>query len=110
MPVRGKFLAIPLSPPLTTSERRTKRPRDFAGAFVLMHGPEGPGIYRKSVTSSGQGRSSSGRYTAGRRKGVERIFALVRSVRIPKRPYLYWTREDLEAIGRRWRVMFKEGG
>ena len=78
VPKNARFLALPLSPPLSGTEARTKKPRDFAGAFVLMHGPSGPGLYRKT-----------GQYR-GKVKGVERLFAFVKKVTIKKRPFLYW--------------------
>jgi len=78
VPKNAKFLAIPLSPPLSRTEARVKKPRDFPGAFVLMHGPNGPGLYRKT----GQFR--------GKVHGIERLFAFVKKVTIKKRPFLYW--------------------
>lgn len=83
-PTRAKFLTIPLSPPLTSTQRRVAKPSDFPKAFVLMKGPEGPGIYRKK----------------GRR--IERIFAFARKVRIKARPFLRWTEANLASIARLW--------
>lgn len=77
VPKNSRFLALPLSPPLSRTQARVNKPRDFAGAFVLMKGPNGPGLYRKSRGTF-----------AG--KGVERIFAFVKKVTIKKRPFLYW--------------------
>lgn len=100
-PKSAKWLTIPIVGPgaLTISEARTMRARDFPGAFVLMKGPEGPGIYRKSFSSSsllhgkrgGHGKSG-GQKTAS----VVRIFAFVRSVDVPARPYLLFQEEDLQ--------------
>lgn len=101
VPVRRKWLAIPLSPPLRESERQALRPRDFPGAFVLMHGPEGPGIYRKAqgavVASSIYSHGASKWSRKGKAKGVERIFAFVKQTHVPARPFLYW---DGPAVGR----------
>jgi hypothetical protein len=80
VPKNSRFLAIPQSPPLSRTQARVNKPRDFAGAFVLMKGPEGMGLYRKTASYG------AGRWT----KGVERIFAFVKKVTIKKRPFLYW--------------------
>lgn len=101
-PVRAKWLAIPLVPPLSATEARVRRPRDFNGAFVLMKGPEGPGLYRKAgggARSSLRTRRTS--YASGSR-GIERIFAFVKSVKIPARPYLEWTNRAMTNISRLW--------
>jgi len=101
-PVRRQWLAIPLSPPLTTSERRTKTPRDFHGAFVLIHGPEGPGLYRKSgVARSVSLKTRRTSYRSGT-LGIERIFAFVKSVEIKPRPFLRWTPRAILGIKNLW--------
>jgi phage gpG-like protein len=82
------WLMIPLVPPLTESQR-VMNPRDFHGAFFLFKGPEGPGLYRKSQTATAfdiRSRGASKR-RAGTR-GIERIFAGRKSVRIPRRQFL----------------------
>lgn len=113
VPTGGKkWLAIPLSPPLSESQRQTSRPKDFPGAFVLIHGPEGPGLYRKakgqalasSIFSGGVSKRSRARKGAGG-KGVERIFAFVKSVKLPPRPFLVWTRRAVGDIVKLWGAM-----
>ena len=100
-----KFLAIPLSPPLTVSERRQGNPRAFPGAFVLMKGPEGPGIYRLSRIARSVNLKTRKSSYQGASRGIERIFALVRAVRIAPRRYLKWTPRALEHIARLWTQM-----
>ena len=90
-PTRGKYLAIPLST-LTVSERRTKGPRDFPNTF-LRRGKSGRWIVWQKLS----------------RGSIRPLFVLVESVKITARPYLTWTRADLEAIGRRWRALLAEG-
>lgn len=85
VPKNARFLALPLSPPLSRTEARTKRPRDFAGAFALMRGPEGPGVYRKTGGWAGIPYARSFKV-----RGIERIFAFARKVTIKKRPFLFW--------------------
>ena len=107
VPRKGKYLALPLSPPLSPSEARTKGPRDFPGAFVLVKGPEGPGLYRKArglVTAHNRFSGGASKYSRRSKLagavGIERIFAFMKSVRIPKREYLKWTTRALTALGR----------
>ncbi len=106
-PVNRRFLAIPQVPPLTTSEARGKEPRDFPGTFVLIKGPEGPGIYRVArglwTSTSIRGGRPKARYSK-RAVGplIERIFAFARAVRIKKRTYLKWTPQNLGKIERIW--------
>lgn len=57
VPKNARFLAIPCSPPLSITEARVLKPRSFAGAFVLMKGPEGPGLYRKTSRAGSSGTS-----------------------------------------------------
>lgn len=108
-----KWLAIPLSPPLSEAQRQTAKPRDFAGAFVLISGPEGPGLYRKAkgaVIASDLKSGGASKYSKrGGAKGIERIFAFVRSVKIPKRPFLVWTQRSLADIEKLWVAMLTAG-
>ena len=108
-PVNRRFLAIPQVPPLSVSDARVKKPRDFPGTFVLMKGPDGPGIYRvakgtwRSTTiRGGRPRANYSRSDAG--PMIERIFAFVRAVRIKKRTYLKWTPENLGKIEGIWQA------
>lgn len=94
VPKNSQFLAIPQSPPLSITEARVRKPRSFAGAFVLMKGPEGPGLYRKTHNMG----SLAGRGVIG----VERIFAFVKKVHIKERKFLYWG-AALDAIKTRWK-------
>lgn len=90
-PTRGRYLAVPL-PTLTVSERRTKGPRDFPNTFV-RRGRSGRLIVFQKLS----------------RGSIRPLFVLVESVKITARPYLTWTRADLEAIARRWRALLAEG-
>ena len=111
VPTGGKkWLAIPLCPPLTESQRQTSKPRDFPGAFVLIFGPEGPGLYRKSrqVTASSVVSGGASKYRRGS-KGVERIFMFVKSVRVPPRPFLVWTSRAVNDIGKIWTAIIAKG-
>jgi hypothetical protein len=96
---RGKFLLIPLSPPLKMTEARGW-PRGqsaiqarYPGSFFLFHGPEGPGIYRKSRVRTGSNlRSRTARY-AGRTKGIERIAAARRQINQRGYHFGHWRQE-----------------
>lgn len=90
VPKNAQFLAIPQSPPLSSTEARMAKPRSFAGAFVLMKGPSGPGLYRKTGAFR------------GKVHGIERIFAFVKSVTIKQRKFLYWGEPALAEIRARW--------
>lgn len=96
---RGKFLLIPLSPPLKMTEARGwPRGRSaiaarYPGSFFLFHGPEGPGIYRKSRVRVGTSlRTKAASYQA-KSLGIERIAAARRQ--ITQRGYHFgrWRRE-----------------
>lgn len=91
-PRKGKYLAIPLVPPLNPTEGREGNPRKFPNTFVK--------------------RSKAGNLLIFRRngKGIEPIFLLVTSSRIKRRPYLIWKRENLEIIARRWATYVGDGG
>ena len=101
-----KWLVIPLCPPLSQSQRQTMGPRDFPGAFFLRWGPEGPGIYRKSrrVIASSVVSGGASKYARASR-GIERIFAAVKSVKIPARPFLVWTPRAVKEIGALWQAV-----
>jgi hypothetical protein len=109
---RGRFLLIPLSPPLTKSEARawpTGRAAiaaRFPGSFFLF-GPEGPGIYRKSRRRTGSNvRSRTARYQ-GRTRSIERIAAARRSVNQRGYHFGHWRREwmpDLIAVAQEFIV------
>lgn len=94
---KKKFLAIPIVGPgaLTVTQARTMGPKEFGGAFVLMQGPEGPGVYVKG-TKHGQrlARGKRGGFVSGREKTVVRIFAFARQVKVPARPFLIFHDED----------------
>lgn len=104
---RGKFLLIPLSPPLKKTEARGwPRGRSaiaarYPGSFFLFHGPEGPGIYRKSRSFSkgqgGQRRDQRGRYSAGSGRGsnhgIERIAAARRQINQRGYHFGHWRQE-----------------
>ena len=108
---RGKFLLIPLSPPLKMTEARGwPRGRSaiqarYPGSFFLFHGPEGPGIYRKSRVRTGftykmkQGadgvfRVANFRHTyAARTLGIERIAAARRQINQDGYHFGHWRQE-----------------
>lgn len=96
---RGKFLLIPLSPPLKMTEARGwPRGRSaiaarYPGSFFLFHGPEGPGIYRKSRIRIGSNLSSRTARYAGRTLGIERIAAGVRQIRQRGYHFGHWRQE-----------------
>lgn len=96
---RGKFLLIPLSPPLSMTEARGwPRGRSaiqarYPGSFFLFHGPEGPGIYRKSRVRTGSNlRSRTAKY-AGRTLGIERIAAARRQINQRGYHFGHWRQE-----------------
>ncbi len=96
---RGRFLLIPLSPPLRMTEARGW-PRGksaiearYPGSFFLIHGPEGPGIYRKSRTRIASNlRTKTARYQA-RTLGIERIAAARRQVTQKGYHFGHWRQE-----------------
>ena len=96
---RGKFLLIPLSPPLKMTEARGwPRGRSaiqarYPGSFFLFHGPEGPGIYRKSRVRTGSNLSSRTAKYAGRTKGIERIAAARRQINQRGYHFGHWRQE-----------------
>lgn len=110
---KGRFLNIPLSPPLRMTEARGF-PRGraaiaarYPGSFGLFHGPEGPGIYRKSRVRIGSNLRSKTASYKGRTKGIERIAAWVRQVRVRGHGFGRWRREwmpDLTQIAARFVV------
>ncbi len=109
VPTKAKWLAIPVAPPLSPAERRAWKPRTVPGGFLLMKGPEGPGIYRLAagqVTASNRFSRGSSKYNKSRRGDagphIERVFAFVKSVKITKRPFLMWSKDALTRIGLAW--------
>lgn len=106
VPKKAKWLMIPLSPPLSISEKRAGDPRAYSGAFFLPKGPEGPGLYRKSRQAvsvsiaawrSGKNLHKATTYAKGG-KSIERIFAAVKRVTIPARPFAFWSERDREVV------------
>lgn len=86
-PKRGKYLAIPLSPPLSVSQRRTKGPRDFTDTRIF--------------------KSKAGHLLVWKNFGSKKdpnwkpIFLLKTSVKLTARPFMFFADEDLDAIRRR---------
>lgn len=111
---RGRWLAISQSPPLRQAESH-KKTSDFRaqGSFVLMRGPEGPGIYRKTTAQSVRRvtvvRGNRRNVIRKKPSGIERIFAFVRSTRLPKREFLAWNMPSLAEITRRWTMFIATG-
>jgi hypothetical protein len=65
----------------------------YPGSFFLFHGPEGPGIYRKSRVRTGSNlRSRTARY-AGRTRGIERIAAARRQINQKGYHFGHWRQE-----------------
>lgn len=96
---RGRFLLIPLSPPLNKTDARgwprgrTAIAARYPGSFFLFAGPEGPGIYRKSRVRTGSNVASRTARYRGRTRGIERIAAAVRQVRQPGYHFGHWRQE-----------------
>lgn len=89
----GKFLLLPLNPPLSRTQVRAFPQGKaairgvFPGSFFLVKGPQGPGVYRR------------------RGSGIERIAAARVSVRIPATRVLTFRaawRADLSKRLMRW--------
>lgn len=125
-PKSARFLAIPQFGPGKLSKQQIRagvRPRSFADAFVLMKGPEGPGLYRKSATvpndpfayaRKNRGSRATGvklPKAPGMQKTVTRIFAFLTEVHIPARPFLLFQDEDADVISEfLLRYLFADGG
>ncbi len=83
---KGKFLLIPLSPPLRMTEARgwphgkAAIAARYPGSFFLFHGPEGPGIYRKSRVRIGSSLKTTGARYQAKSFGIERIAAARRQI------------------------------
>ncbi len=113
---KGMFLNIPLSPPLKMTEARGF-PRGksaiaarYPGSFGLFHGPEGPGIYRKSRVRTGSSLKTRKARYASRSLGIERIAAWVRQVRQKAHHFDRWRAEwmaDLVGLASRFLVTGK---
>lgn len=103
VPTSSKWLLIPLSPPLTPSQRRAVSRRGgfkavFPDAFFLFKGPEGPGLYlktRRAVVGYTRG-AGKPKKIYGKGPGIMRIAAARKSVKIKPRPFLVWTQRFLE--------------
>lgn len=96
---KGKFLLIPLSPPLKMTEARGW-PRGkaaiaarYPGSFFLFHGPEGPGIYRKSRTRIGSNLKTKGAKYQAKTLGIERIAAARRQITQKGHHFGHWRQE-----------------
>ncbi len=96
---KGKFLLIPLSPPLKMTEARGW-PRGkaaiaarYPGSFFLFHGPEGPGIYRKSRTRIGTSLKTKGAKYQAKTLGIERIAAARRQINQQGYHFGHWRQE-----------------
>lgn len=121
-PRNGRFLLIPLSPPLTKTEAKgfpmgkaAIRAR-YPGSRFLLKGPEGPGIYRpiryragQVIARTGRGgqyrRTKSHRYVY--RRSIERIAAARRLVQLPAFRFGHWRKEwmpDLVAVAQEFVV------
>lgn len=103
-PVSSQWLLIPLSPPLTPSQRRAVSRRGgfkavFPDAFFLFKGPEGPGLYiktRRAVVGYKREPGKRIKRIYGEGPGIMRIAAARKSVKIKPRPFLVWTQRFLE--------------
>jgi len=102
-PRAGKFLAIPLVPPLTLTEARTKGPRDFHSTFVRAAKGIAGG---KLIVFQRMWKTAS---KASSMKGIRAIFLLLKVTRIKRRPYLVWKPDNLRTIGRRWATYIGRG-
>ena len=96
---RGKFLLIPLSPPLKMTEARgwphgrSAIQARYPRSFFLLRGPEGPGIYRKSRIRTGSNlRSRTAKYVGGT-EGIERIAAARRQINQRGYHFGHWRQE-----------------
>lgn len=90
VPRNGKFLTIPLSPPLTVSQRRVSKARDFADTFVYWFRRKGGEVAGLIM------------WKRGKRSKPVPIFLLVKKVTIKARPFLRWTDTALQNIARKW--------
>jgi hypothetical protein len=106
---KKKFLAIPLSPPLSIDEARTAKTSDYPGSFVLIPGPEGPGIYRKSKVAKAVSLKNRKTVYEKGSSGIERIFALLKSVTIKPRRFMFWHAGAKKLVMDRVRAMVKKG-
>lgn len=122
-PRKGRFLLLPLSPPLRQTEvRGFPQSKDairarYPGSFFLF-GPEGPGIYRPIRYRAGQVIARTGRggqyvRTKGHRyiyrRSIERIAAARRQVRVPAHGISVWRREWIEDLSRMGHTYFVTG-
>ncbi|MDP2317474.1 MAG: phage virion morphogenesis protein [Pseudomonadota bacterium] len=130
---KGKFLLLPLNPPLTPSEVRAW-PRGksaikaaYPGSVFLMHGDprfgfEGPGIYRKTgrtiasvwKTHVKQGAGLFDDTTVRRRSAVrgvvlERIAAAAKQTKVPAFGYLKWRAPWVSMLSQKYAAWVVEG-
>ncbi len=120
---KKQWLLLPLSPPLSRSEVRdfpkgkTAIRARYPKSFFLLHGPEGPGIYRPSrvrtatlfmsKSKDGVWRRKAAPTAQYARKGrsIERIAAATKQVRIRAYRFAIWWAEwrpDLESLASRY--------
>jgi len=116
---KGRFLLLPLSPPLSRSEVRAW-PRGksaiearYPESFFLPKGPEGTGIYRPSRRRiATRIRSKTGNLLAapsakyGKGRAIERIAAAERRVRIKPYGYLQWRPAWVRDVAQRYAQWF----
>lgn len=105
-PRNKKFLLIPLSPPLTSTEARAwpigkdAIKARYPGSFFLVKGPDGPGIYVPTKGKAGwhvktykSGHRVKGAigYMTGKHNGqtIKRIAAAVRIAKVEKREIVH---------------------
>ena len=87
VPKKGRFLAIPLTPAIRRNYSGSFR-RDYPDAVVLRSKTGKLFLARRSEKGKGK-------------KGLELLAILLRSVRVPPRPYLGVSREGWETIRKR---------
>jgi len=93
-PVTAKWLTLPIYPALSISEIHAHRsPRAYSDLFVMMHGPEGPGLYRALTAGMRSRRGSTvNRDRSGVR--VQMVFRFVKEVSIHARRFLFFSDGD----------------
>ncbi len=102
-PKKGKFLSIPL-PTLTISQRRTKGPRDFKNTRIFESKAGKLLVWRQKGTKPYVSKSTGIRPMTRPGKPVpvwEPIFALMTSVKLTARRFMFFSDADVSAIKRR---------